>query len=829
MTVHHLAPTLIRASAGSGKTYQLTGRLLRILLQGSSPESILATTFTRKAAGQILTRLLLDLAAAGDPNDEQGLQQLRRQLDIPTLSAETCLQVFQRLFRNIHTVRICTLDSFFAQLARSFSFELGLPPRWRPADEIEEFRFRSAAIAALIRSAEPHKLATLMAMLGKGEVRRSVVADLDRVISEAYAQSRGCDAEVWSKLNVNRSPDAAALASAIAAMESAQPRQRSLQSNLQKMAAALEHDELDSLTEETLVANIAKARRTHSPVKFGRSEFPPGLDEAFDTLYAAVRSRCLALLRAQNLATADVLQAYEQAIDELKGAAAAFGFDDVAQRLAARFATLDFADLDRRLDARIDHVLLDEFQDTAPVQWQVLRPLAVRAAAAESPAEDAIMPRTFFCVGDAKQAIYGWRGGAAEILDAVVDELPQVREQPLHKSWRSSPVVIEFVNQVFSRIHQHPIYADGDPANPCDADGQAGNALRRFANRFPRHQTAKTRLPGYVRLETASQWPDDESEDPRFRRAAELAAQIHRSAPDQQVAILTRTNAGVASAMVSLERELHGLQVDVSQEGGNPLTDSPAVQIVLSALMLSEHPGDGRWQFHVGASPLRHIAGLDSSQLRRRITDQGLAETIEFLGDALAPVCDPRDTVRLRQLVQLAINYERHAGPRVRDFVDLVRQKRVERPQSASIRAMTVHQAKGLEFDAVILPELEGTLAQIDGRCVPQLQHTAAPPVALSRYLGSRQRHFLPQSWQTAFAQRVEAAMTESICLLYVALTRARQAIHLVITPANRMEFLNKHAAALLFHALDRPGDPTAAETTLYELGDPNWYHGDHV
>ena len=115
-----LLPTLVRASAGTGKTYRLTARLLRTLLQGAAPETILATTFTRKAAGEILDRVLLTLANAADETDDQALDDLRRQVGIPTLPRSVCLQLLDTLLRNIHRLRVCTLDSLFAQLARSF-------------------------------------------------------------------------------------------------------------------------------------------------------------------------------------------------------------------------------------------------------------------------------------------------------------------------------------------------------------------------------------------------------------------------------------------------------------------------------------------------------------------------------------------------------------------------------------------------------------------------------------------------------------------------------------------------------------------------------------
>ena len=86
-----LATKLVRASAGTGKTYQLTARLLKILLQGAPPETVLATTFTRKAAGEILHRLLLTLANAADENNDAALEELRNQVEIETLPRSVCV------------------------------------------------------------------------------------------------------------------------------------------------------------------------------------------------------------------------------------------------------------------------------------------------------------------------------------------------------------------------------------------------------------------------------------------------------------------------------------------------------------------------------------------------------------------------------------------------------------------------------------------------------------------------------------------------------------------------------------------------------------------
>lgn len=821
-----LRPILVRASAGTGKTYQLTARLLRIFLQGAPPETILATTFTRKAAGEILNRILITLSAAADPQDPDALQKLRDQVGIATLPPSVCLQLLEAIVSQIHRLRICTLDSLFAQLARSFPFELGLPPAWRQSDEIEELLFRKRAVDSMIAMLEPSETTTLLAMLGKGETRRSISRELLQVVDAAYAASRQCDAEAWDKLSVPLQPSPDKITAAIEALRAAEPRQKRLHAKLQELADQFERGELSELAGDTLIGNIGFARRTHGEVKYYRSTFPDGLDEAFDVLYAAVRSHVLALLREQNKATATVLANYDHHVTELKHLARSLGFDDIAVRLANQFSTIDHRVLDNRMDGSIDHVLLDEFQDTSSIQWQVLRPLAARAAAVEldeSPSDDDPIERSFFCVGDTKQAIYGWRGGVAEIFDAVADQLPSVTEVEQNKSFRTSPVVLEVVNKTFQSLARHPIAEAADNRDPADKLMYEAVALRRFARRFPEHESAHPKLPGYVHFGTARSIDDSDVNANRmvlFEEVAARVAKLHRKAPHQTIGILTRTNVAVAQLIYLLERQ--GLEV--SQEGGNPLTDSAAVEVVLSALMMSEHPGDGRWAFHVSGTAIGKVKGLDSDAIANRIENRGIAETVEYLAGILAPHCDERETERLKQLTHLSLSYRAAPGSRVRDFVQMVRDKRVERPQAAPIRVMTVHQAKGLEFDAVFLPELDATLTRTSGHCVADVPEIGHPPEGLTRYLNQKLWHFLPKHWQQVFGEQAESQMTEALCLMYVAMTRARQALYITITPARKKSFENRTSASLVFHALQCDEDPSQPEVTLFETGDSEWF-----
>ena len=853
-----LPPLLLRASAGTGKTYQLTGRLLRLLLAGAPLESVLATTFTRKAAGEILDRVLVTLARAASDDGGPALDQLRMQVGGLPVSRQQCLQLLHNVVRDVHRLRICTLDSLFSQLARSFPFELGLPAGWRLTDEIEEMWLRERAVDATLAALEPAEVTALLSMLGKGEVRRSVQRELLGVIADGYADARRTVESAWQTLRVPAAPDAAALTRAAGVLHTAVVGHRSAEKKLQQIAADIDARRWELVCCETPVIQ-AGALSSGNPLTYYRKTLPDDVAGALRIAYEAAKTEVLSLLRMQTDATGQVLRAYDRQIDQVKQGLRALAFDDVAFRLARWIGDSPAGRVSHRLDGTIDHLLLDEFQDTSPEQWRVLRPLAQHAAGSgrPGPAQQQRFafaeadsgtgsdqpqpteglqnaggpPPSFFCVGDSKQAIYGWRGGVAAIFDAVTDSIAGVCEAQQDKSFRSSPVITGVVTDVFQNLPRHPQFGQDatDPQREPRTWYEA-QALQRFAHRFPAHQSARPELPGFVRLAAGPQCdgPAAEKQLALQRYAADQVAELAAAAPQRSVGVLTRTNATLARLIYLLRAR----GVDVSQEGGNPLTDSAAVELMLSALMLSEHPGDGRWWFHVRHSPLARsglLQGADdaltaSVRVRRLVEQSGLTAALRQLADPLAAACNASDCLRLRQLLQLAQQFEWNPQPRLCDFVRLVRQKRVERPQPAQVRVMTVHQAKGLEFDTVVLPELDGNLTRQGRKCITRCRSAVEPPDGILRYIGNAYWHYLPDDWQAAFGAHAAGLMTEALCLLYVSLTRARHALHVLASPAAKPGFTNKTAASLMYHALQCDADPTAGQCDWFTAGDPHWY-----
>ena len=189
---------LIRASAGSGKTFQLSGHFLRELFLGHAPETILATTFTRKAAGEILGRVLLRMALAAEDADE--CRRLADFLAPAEVTQQRAKELLVSVTSQLHRMRVCTLDSFFQQVARSLTLELGLPPGWGIIDDHVDRELRQQATDAVLAQQMPRDVQRLMQMLAKGHSKRSVRDLIDDTVSKYHELFLLTESEAWHKI-----------------------------------------------------------------------------------------------------------------------------------------------------------------------------------------------------------------------------------------------------------------------------------------------------------------------------------------------------------------------------------------------------------------------------------------------------------------------------------------------------------------------------------------------------------------------------------------------------------------------------------------------------
>lgn len=825
---------VIRASAGTGKTFQLSNRFIALAADGRPLDAILASTFTRKAAGEILARVLSRLADAA--LDDRKAADLAKFVGDVTFDRRRALELLKEMVRQLHRLRVGTLDGFFMQIARSFSLELDLPPAWQVVDEVIDARIRNAAVRDMLASAATDDAVRMMHLLTKGEASRSISDQISDLVNSLYSTYLEAPPAAWQSLKRLKTLPAEEIETRLVELEAAAlPADKRFAKARGEDLARFRAEQWEEFIATGLAGKVADGS-----LKYYNKEIPAPVVEIYEALAAHAKASIINAIANQTQATHDLLSRFDRGYRRLKASQRAMRFEDVTRSIGGDWLDEHVDEVLYRLDSHLLHMLLDEFQDTSLVQWRILRPFARRIMGRGR-------ERSFFCVGDVKQAIYGWRGGVAEIFEALDGELvPRttagssgsvgntVRQanrgthengglthESLDVSRRSSRPVIETVNKTFEHI----------VANPA-LQSHASAAVA-WGGRFRRHDTARGELPGYCRLSVAPGAEEDQKQgDVTLGCAAEEIKRLREQSPGADVAVLVRTNNSVGRMI----HELRSRGLAASEEGGNPLSNSPAVTLILSLLRLADHPGDTAARFHLAASPLGRVldftrhddakaAARLAADVRARLINDGYGPTIDGFARSLREFCDGRDLGRLDQLVDLAYAYEQEATARPCDFVEIVERRRIEDPTSARLRVMTVHQAKGLQFDIVVLPELDFRLSgQPDmvavGRAAP-----TEPICHVCRHVAQKTRVILPDALVGMFEEQERRDVEESLCLLYVALTRAVHALYAIVAPSKPNEKnLPATFAGILRGALCTDAKPAEAETVLFEHGERQWF-----
>lgn len=475
------------ASAGTGKTYLLVNRLVRLLLSGAKPDAILAITFTRKAAAEMQNRLaarLLTLASADDGTLTELLQELHESHDPAT--RDRARRLYEELLQNRHIVRTTTFHAFCQEILLRFPLEANVPPGFELLDNPGELlQAASEAMLAEASKQPDGKLATALQHL------LDYCGSLDGV-ERALSSFIGHRGDWWAYTEETEEPVTYALEQ-LQNQLGIDPASDPLESffSTTSLNELAEFSELlakhpNKGNNEALEA-VASARNSELPA----TERFEACRRAFLTQKNTPRVRKASKAQSKNMGVEgearflELHQQWSQAIlnslDQQLGisswhANAAWFLAGTTllehfQQLKREQRLLDFTDLEWRayrllnhtdnalwvqykLDQRIDHLLVDEFQDTNPTQWRLLLPLLQEMAA--SHAERA---RSVFLVGDAKQSIYRFRRAEPRLFHAAHEWLEShlgAEAHPLHISWRSAPAVMTCVNKVFgehSPIH----------------------------------------------------------------------------------------------------------------------------------------------------------------------------------------------------------------------------------------------------------------------------------------------------------------------------------------------------------------------------------------
>ena len=857
--------TIIQASAGTGKTHQLACRYLLLLFSGVRPENILATTFTKKAAGEILNRILtwLAIGATNETKCAELANALTRAKELTQdndktpveLSLDKVRSMLYEVIKSLNRVNISTLDSYFNQLAQCFSLELKLPMDWQIIEDSQDKAYRQNAMSSMFEDEKVVHRYTQF--LESSELNATVYKQMSSNIDRMYSLWREAPAKAWDALQV---PTQSLLKE-----DEFQELLNHTISQLESDAIFTDHEkekhvkELESLrnpktrfeaatrmAEHALMKSIVNATpESGIVINKKRSVTPQNDPETFSCLVAVanyVHAYILDVWKKQSDFYRDTLQIFDSLYTDAKKKAGLLKFEDIPcflsqQKFADRKIETSF-----RMDSSVEHLMLDEFQDTSLDQWRVLEALAQKTSHNAN--------CSFFCVGDSKQAIYNWRGGEAQLLVTLGEKL-NISEKDMIKSFRSKPVILQAVNEVFQNIDSNPALADY-------ADLSGGKPI--WGRSFIKHECSKNissqkdnDLYSYVELRTAPYSEDADEEEKKhidslrsttYKYIAEnIIQKLHKDAEklNLEIGVLVRKNESGSEIADCIKK----LGIECSLEGKTILLDSFEVCQILALLKWIDHPGDVYSYYVVSQSALAEPLGIKDrwktsqsdnprivipvedckilNQIRHNLFRDGYGLTIQRWVKTLKPEANERSRRRLEMLEDLANKFDSQGSTRTDDFIEYINSASVQNAYKTRIRIMTYHQSKGLQFDVVVLPDLDVDLVNTDSDPVVYGRETPVDlPNEIVRSVNEKCRFLLPPHQQKLFTDVKLRTLQESLCNLYVAMTRAKRTMYMVLSPPKIKGDSSKTYGGVVLGAL-APNETKEADKVYYAAGDPNW------
>ncbi|HZE92789.1 MAG TPA: UvrD-helicase domain-containing protein, partial [Rhizobacter sp.] len=479
----------VEACAGAGKTWMLVSRIVRALLDGAQPHEILAITFTRKAAGEMRERLgdWLRHFAAPTLSDAERAQELVLR-GMPTNRAAelapALASLHERVLESGRAVEIRTFHAWFSQLLHAAPLDLlsalGLQPGMALIEDLDEHRsdvFRRFHAALLRDPALRAEYAVLIAQRGRSQVRKWLEAALDKRVELELADAAGVlEDSVPSATPHGESPANALLGD----------RWRAVLREL-ALALALGSDKAQDAATGLVMATLqtdSRAAFAHAwralftdkdtPRKqLGKAAALAGVQAELEQMAQQVHQHEAQLEHLRMVRLSRVLLAEYAAYKRERGLA------DMADLERCALALLRDADLSawvqERLDTRIRHVLIDEFQDTSPLQWHALLSW-LSAYAGAGGGHSGQRPPGVFIVGDPKQSIYRFRRAEPRVFAAAT----QFVREGLGGSWltcdhtrRNAPEVLALLNGVFTAAVEQGEYGGFRP-HTTEVAGVAG-------------------------------------------------------------------------------------------------------------------------------------------------------------------------------------------------------------------------------------------------------------------------------------------------------------------------------------------------------------------
>ncbi len=689
------------ASAGSGKTFNLVVRYLSLLFMGEHPSSIVALTFTNKAANEMLERIILTLEELPSRGE---LPQIAR---LCGMSEEEILRerpkILSRFLRS--DIQISTLDKFFGRILRKFALNAGLMPTFKTVQNHHE----NTLLERFLNEVEVSRATQSLVHLSILSDKR--LGDIFALLSTLYSKYKELDIQRYEGMSV---PEESIGYTMECARElSALVLSKPLSDRARK---TMEFQNYEELLEKTWLLKPSMEYWDFKKV------YEPQMDELLHEIQRAVASqmRRREILYFKELFA--ILKLYIKSRQSMATQSNELSFDDITLNVHTLLREkLESEFLYFRLDSRIKHLLLDEFQDTSVIQFDILRPLIEEIRSGVGVNEGG----SFFFVGDVKQSIYRFRGGVSALFHQVA-ELFDVKLEPLKVNYRSRSEIVSFVNHAF--------------------EGKIKGYIPQ--------QSPQSSQGGYVEVLSSDDLLESLSE--------RVALLIEKGALPDEIAILTATNKD--GSVVEEVLSAHGY--DVVTETTARLVAQRSIRAIIEYLRYG-YFGEEIYRANCAA-----LLGVERQMIERVAVDRLQSAAITFV--QRFSIADKSALMFIEAL----------RGYRdIEEVVFEIDRLESTSPQSdlKGIRIMTVHKSKGLEFEHVIVLDRLGMARSHTDAIVYEYDGA----ILRGLHYRIKGREALDPDYAEALEAEKRASSEDQLNALYVALTRAVESLSVITKTKN--------------------------------------------
>ena len=790
--------TVYKASAGSGKTFALAVQYIKLVVQNpQSYRNILAVTFTNKATEEMKTRILSQLygiwkmqeSPKDYPESIPYMEKVCSALNAtPQFVSERAGIALSLLLHNYNHFRVMTIDTFFQSVLRNLARELDLTANLRIS--LNDSQVEELAVDHLIDDLQTTDvmlqwiLKYIMENISDdrswnviGQIKQfgktifcDYYKDVSKQLDERLQQEDFFDEYTRTLRNIRDTSKGRMLDIAESFFGTLEEEGLTIDdlANKRRGIASfflkLQNGQFDESIENQTVANCLGDPTKWYTKTHERRELIHALADGplGDILRFAVEERPRqwrlyqsATLTLRHLNQVRLLSSIEKKVRALNEEGNQFLLSDTQKLLNTLINDSDSPFIFEKIGTQLEHVMIDEFQDTSTVQWQNFRVL-LQETMSHQGSENLI-------VGDVKQSIYRWRSGDWRLLNDIEQQFPaeMIHTEPLSTNRRSERNIVAFNNEFFTKAAQ----LEYDKLKDMPEADQLQRAYQEVEQDTPDEKGTA----GLVNIQLLTA---DDYQEQTFSQLVDTVADLcQQQIPQHKIAILVRVNSYIP--LIANYFAEHCPDINIVSDEAFRLDASLSVNIIVQALQLLTHPDDQLARAFLekacdGELPFNESVDYPTLPLYELVEQLFADFHLDRFDEQSAYVCAFFD--------QLS-SYTAENTATIEDFLkewdENIRAKTIQSDVTDGVRIISIHKSKGLEFDYVLLPFCDWKLEKPGNIlwCHPDEAPFNELPIAPIDY---SQKGMLGTIYEDDYHHEHLQNVVDNLNLLYVAFTRAR-------------------------------------------------------